>query len=306
MSKLFKLKDWLTIAEAARHLSDAFTEPVTEADVLRLALDERLKLSVNFVNPVLVRLGTLVKKEDVPYEERLGKNGNIYRTYISRQLVTDEGEIYIFDEKDPDYTLRGLCEIPMKEGFQIEVERRYQTLIDGPKLVKNSDHGMLIEVGNVGNFKFELAPFYSETSDVDVSESNLFSQLTNSPWSVDVQTDFLVSALEIMRRTSRYCIVDSLPEETVFVVRRAEIASFISSVNSTTDEKRSALDPREQSTYLNIIAVLLELIQTSKPGRDSAAAVIREMVENYEDAYGISKAQLEKTFAAANRSLKAN
>jgi hypothetical protein len=38
-SKLFKLKKWLTVPEAARHLSTLFEEAVSEADVLRLVLD---------------------------------------------------------------------------------------------------------------------------------------------------------------------------------------------------------------------------------------------------------------------------
>ena len=71
-------------------------------------------------------------------------------------------------------------------------------------------------------------------------------------------------------------------------------------------EKEKPLYPRQQSTYLNTIAVLLELIQSPRPDRGSAAAIIKEMIENYKDAFGISKAQLEKTFAAANRNLKAN
>jgi hypothetical protein len=49
-SKLFKLKEWLTVPDAAKYLSTIFGEEVSEADVLRLALDRHLKLSVNFVN----------------------------------------------------------------------------------------------------------------------------------------------------------------------------------------------------------------------------------------------------------------
>jgi len=48
MSKLFKLKEWLTLADAARHLSIVFGEDVSEADLLQLALDRRLDLSVYF------------------------------------------------------------------------------------------------------------------------------------------------------------------------------------------------------------------------------------------------------------------
>ena len=60
MSKLFKLKEWLTVPDAARHLSIAFGEEVSEPDVLRLALDGHLKLSVNFVNHARARRGKVV------------------------------------------------------------------------------------------------------------------------------------------------------------------------------------------------------------------------------------------------------
>jgi hypothetical protein len=37
VGKLFKLKEWLTLADAAQHLSIIFGEEVKEDDVLRLA-----------------------------------------------------------------------------------------------------------------------------------------------------------------------------------------------------------------------------------------------------------------------------
>ncbi len=39
MSKLFKLKKWLTIEDTAKHLTSIFDEPVKDYDVLRFALD---------------------------------------------------------------------------------------------------------------------------------------------------------------------------------------------------------------------------------------------------------------------------
>ena len=64
-SKLFKLKKWLTIPETADHLSIVFGEKVKEADVLRLALDGHLKLSVNFVNHARARRG----EKMLPFDE---------------------------------------------------------------------------------------------------------------------------------------------------------------------------------------------------------------------------------------------
>lgn len=57
MSKLFKLKKWLTLQEAINHISVALDEPVTEADIYRFALDKHLTLSVNFVNGTCAFLG---------------------------------------------------------------------------------------------------------------------------------------------------------------------------------------------------------------------------------------------------------
>ena len=62
MKKLFNLKKWLTVAEAARHLSILFGEDVSEADVLRLALDGELSLSVHFLNQVACSIGVVVKE----------------------------------------------------------------------------------------------------------------------------------------------------------------------------------------------------------------------------------------------------
>ena len=59
---LYKLREWLTVPDAAEHLSIAFGEEVTEAEVLHLALDGHLTLSVNFVIPMTGQLGRLVRR----------------------------------------------------------------------------------------------------------------------------------------------------------------------------------------------------------------------------------------------------
>jgi hypothetical protein len=60
VSKLKKLRESITLAEAAKHLSILFGEEATEADVLGLALDKKLKLSVDFPNGVEARHGRVV------------------------------------------------------------------------------------------------------------------------------------------------------------------------------------------------------------------------------------------------------
>lgn len=65
-------------------------------------------------------------------------------------------------------------------------------------------------------------------------------------------------------------------------------------------------DPRSETSFLNIIGALLELVRSPRQGRDSDAAVIRELIENYSDKPGISKTTLETKFAAARRRLNSN
>ena len=70
MSKLFSLKEWLTLADAAQHLAIVFGEDVTEADVLRLGLDGRLRLSVHFVNHTRAHCGKVVSWDETEWRER--------------------------------------------------------------------------------------------------------------------------------------------------------------------------------------------------------------------------------------------
>jgi hypothetical protein len=69
MGKLFKLKSWLTLPEAANHLTNLFGESVTETDILKLGLDRKLKLSVVFVGGVWASFCKPVADDEIKYEE---------------------------------------------------------------------------------------------------------------------------------------------------------------------------------------------------------------------------------------------
>lgn len=63
------------------------------------------------------------------------------------------------------------------------------------------------------------------------------------------------------------------------------------------------LKNRERETLMTIIGVMLELLKSPKPGRDSDAAVIKEMLDNYGDKSGIKERTLQEKFPAAKRIL---
>jgi hypothetical protein len=80
--------------------------------------------------------------------------------------------------------------------------------------------------------------------------------------------------------------------------------SPIAAVTVTPLSPDSQPSSREVTTYLNIIGALLEFVQNPRGGRDSDAAVIRELEENYGDKPGISKRTLEDKFSLAKKSLQ--
>lgn len=81
-----------------------------------------------------------------------------------------------------------------------------------------------------------------------------------------------------------------LKEET-----RAAVASIMS--------QEKPLVAKERTALLNIVGALVELVQNPRPDRNSDAAVIRELVENYGDKHGISTSNLTRKIPEAKRNL---
>jgi hypothetical protein len=69
VSKLFALKEWLSLADAASRLSTSFGEPVTEADLIQLALEGRLRLSLQILHTVYARRMYKKLESEIEFQE---------------------------------------------------------------------------------------------------------------------------------------------------------------------------------------------------------------------------------------------
>ena len=58
-SKLYSLKEWLTLDDAASHLTAVLAEKVSVTDILQLAIQKRIKLSVNLLSGAYANKGTI-------------------------------------------------------------------------------------------------------------------------------------------------------------------------------------------------------------------------------------------------------
>ena len=180
MSKLFKLKEWLTVPDAARHLSIAFGEEVSEPDVLRLALDGHLKLSVNFVNHARARRGKVVSWMETEWDILPCINKKAMREMEAKlaatapakqvkewppQFLEKESEISE-DEKDDFSTymlslnidnerflnldkevtvISGVWDLPMTGGDRLDIEHLYQRFTGGPAVTLEVLDGAFVE-----------------------------------------------------------------------------------------------------------------------------------------------------------------
>ena len=268
MSKLLKLKRWLSVPDAARHLTILLGEEVSEADMFRLALDGHVTLSVNLVNGARGRLGSFVPREQVVWEAVPSIDGLRVVEMPDGIALRDGSAITLFSEVS---NIKGLWDLPLIGAEALDVEHRCQQLTGGPPVTMVHLDGAFVRNGDVWCQLLEQ----SEQCEPD-----------QRPF-------FLYPA-------------GAMPEDAVFVFRTDELARFQAELSKADDLERKAAAPlaaRSEATYLIIIGGLLELVRTPRPGRDSDAAVIRELIHNYNDKPGISKTTLEAKFADARRRL---
>lgn len=168
MYKLIGMKDWVTVEAATTYLSNLLKESVTEADVLQLALDGHLKLSVNFVKQIPARCGKFNSWEDTEWklvprwttkappgilgspeiaQERRGYppkllsilgefDSNDMRDYeldVDCPVMTSlkiDSDRYITLE-DRVISIRGVWDLPMIGNEKLDIERRCHRLSGG-------------------------------------------------------------------------------------------------------------------------------------------------------------------------------
>lgn len=234
VSKLLKLKDWLTIPEAARHLSQIVAEPVSEADVLQMALDGHIKLSVYFPNRAKAQMGRIIPYKDVPTREFLFQfgEGTVLCTEGFPLNDLKEGEQFApdapfvhFDEEV--LTIDGVWDLAMLGNERIDIEYDLQTLIDGPEVRMVNIEGTFLNRSD-GTWAALQDKFEDRT-------------ITNTDGSK-------------MKIDGSYYPAGGLGLDCVRVVRVSEVLALQSKLDENRLDK--PLSNRERDTLLTIIAVL--------------------------------------------------
>lgn len=252
MRKLFNLKEWLTVADAARHLSIVFGEDVTEADVLHLALDGRLRLSVYLVNRAKARCGVVVRYSDAELAAAIN-SGNLpqdlkwiempkdlgaairWEEAGKKVLRIDDGSYLILDKKV--LTLRGVWDLPMIGNELLNIEHEYQKLTGGPAVTLQGLDGAFVE-GRNGQIcqlqedfeddeyrrgsvaRLNALKLHIESNGLDDAEADALL----NPYEED-RIEFLAK-LRALPLEETYYTAEGLPKDAVIVVRSQALREF--------------------------------------------------------------------------------
>jgi hypothetical protein len=168
MKKLFRLKEWLTLDEAAQHLSIVFEDSVSSSDVLRLGLDNYLRLSVYFVNHAEARCGKIVHYSiselanaiatgNLPQDLNwhvwpagamavLQPNKTAEESEKDRIMLMSKrlGDDYYLTLDDDVKTITGVWDLPMYGNEKFDVEQMYQVATRGPNVTLQGLDGTFV------------------------------------------------------------------------------------------------------------------------------------------------------------------
>lgn len=247
MSKLFKLKEWLSVSDAGKHLTLSFGEKVTEADVLQLALDGHLKLSIHLVNGACASRCVPVKTEEIEWVEvQLPTAGNHFMKIPLGGRLFQEGDDVFQVTKSITSLESGIWDLPMIGGERIDVEHRLQQIVSGLDVTAVSLEGIFLASPDG-----DLYEVKSRHEDDLCSGKKFFDPNNFHP-------------------------AGCLPEDAFFVVRTAAIRSLEQSVNGESASTEKPLATRERNTLLTIIAALCKeaKIDYTKPAK--AAGLIED------------------------------
>ena len=264
LKKLLNLKPWLTIPDAARHLSVQFDDDVSEADVLRLGLDRHLTLSVDFVNHAYGRPGRLVpiskaKRSTIPSLE----TGEPF-TFLHGYLL--DGTSVIEWEEDKIMSMAGVWDLAMVSAEKIDVEHRYQNLTGGPPVELCCLDGPIVCRGD-GLYCEVRNRFSDEELSSFSSKGGKSSPSTEEP-------SYKQNARE-RSDAGNYFPAAALPDDSVLVVRTSALRELETFVSQQEQPPEKPIERRERTSLLVIIAALAKMakIDFTKP---SAAAIAIE------------------------------
>jgi hypothetical protein len=227
MSKLYKLKKWVSLSEAANLITDRIKERVQITDVLQLALNDQVAISVFLVNGAYVRQCNPVMLEDVKFNEVIGLKREILHLPAEGRLFFQGEQAYLIEKKVQKLEA-GLYDLPLIGGERIDVEHELHQLQSGIERTDVSLENIFVK--NQQGLLFEIQYHYAPEK-LTPFHDGYFSY-------------------------EHYHPAGALPEDSELVLRPKAIDNFLADFEKTSSNIEKPLLTRERNTLLTIIAAL--------------------------------------------------
>ncbi|MES2824646.1 MAG: hypothetical protein V4732_13660 [Pseudomonadota bacterium] len=271
MSKLFKLKEWLTVEEAAKHLSTVLGEEVAIADIYRLTLDKHLVLSMNFPNGTYGNLGEAVSLENTkrftPPADLMEAMRKINPERGSEEIIVSDyiGDGQFINWEEKVVAIDGVWDLAMLASERIDVEYVYHQLIGGPKIDLVGLDGAFVKQGNVfcrlvesfDDNEYQKGSLAVKKQLENCVENNeIPEQKIKSMWDTfDADRKEYLKERDSRPRHKDYFPAGGLPKDGVYTVKTAAIVGFLNRINENPLNERP-LSTKERNSMLILIAAL--------------------------------------------------
>lgn len=270
MNNLFKFKAWLTVAEAAQRLSTVFSEAVTEADVLRLALDGHLQLSVRLINSAIARNGKIVPIAEAEYVEVPSPNGTgMVQLYGGPTLFSNGIKVSVVKLERAVVKLTGVYDLPMIGNERLQIENEYQKLTGGPTVTLHGLDGAFVK-GSDGLMKQLQEQFdNNQVENIGATELGELLDQHQEPNLIFRQN------IDSKNKDDNYCPAEYLPQDGVLVVRADALREFEGQQNGAPEKIDKLVTTTERNTLLVIIAALCKKTDIDPQNRTTASLIAR-------------------------------
>ncbi|ANQ20757.1 hypothetical protein BA893_03320 [Vibrio natriegens] len=247
MSKLLKLKNWLSLDDGAQTISTLLGESVGVADLYRFAIDGHITLSINLVNPTPVRKVSLIRAEDIQHKTLIAKRKNFpqgLRVNVPLAEYPISKKYWVESESKDWNNVKGVYDLAMVGAEKDEIAQLIypDSIVEIPIFA-----GFYIQKGEQ---IYKLQVLHKPDA------SHAQRTLINNENGIEGEEDSTLKRLKPRILPQAVSASSLRDHEYELVIRTGEVTRFIQSLQdeptpSLQDEK--ALSPRERGTLLTII-----------------------------------------------------
>nr|WP_312379564.1 hypothetical protein [Delftia acidovorans] len=241
MSKLFKIKNWVTPQQGLEFLSLQLGEEVQTLDILQLITEGELKISIKLSHRSPAQLGKVVPLKEVPISELPNLKGDGTISYLNGYSLSHKGD---YTEETPF-----AC-------FDKEV-----SYIDG-----------IWDLAMIGNEAIHVSNMLRE--EMGAEQMDLISISGTFLIRPDGTCASLQESFRPEDGVNGFFPASGLPENSVLIFRTEELKRFISVLDGSQDREKP-LETRERNTLLSIIGVLCKEAGHDFNKSAKAAAIIQ-------------------------------